>query len=343
MSHLYRHPPRTGNYWLAYMHSGKLYRESLKTKDRATAKYLQNKKDRELLESRDPIPKQARECLPLLQEYIEVNKHRRSQGASLNSEEKVKAFLAWAKIKTVNQISERRFLEYLNHRIGSEKLSPFTANHIIAIIKAWLNYAVQGRYIFSNPLAHVRRFPEPENEKRFFSVEEIALLLKESANPKHYVDGQPTLYPAIATGIYAGPRPAELFALDWEDFDFARKRIRIRNKPNFMVKTKRFREVPICSNLLKILEPLRKNKGRCFDGTNRRRILGRILEAAKLEGANFYTLRHTFISHALMNGVPIRTVMKWAGHRQISTTIGYSHLIPEHEDREIEKLNFEVI
>ena len=340
MSHLFRNPPKTGYYWLAFYQNHELHRESLKTKDKAAAKYLQNKKDRELIENSSVVPNQKRNCASLIKEYINFNEHRKTKSANLNSEEKINSFLEWANITTVDQINEKKLQDYLNHRINKENISLYTANHIIAILKAWLNYAVRMRYIFDNPLSRVKKYRLPENPKRFLSTNEIKNLLIAANNPDMYVDKKPTLYPVIAAGVYTGMRPAELFNLEWTDIDFTRNQITIRNKEGFTIKSKKFRIIPLHEHLKIILNPMRKTKGLCFDVTNRRRIFNRIIEEAKLSGIDLYTLRHTFISHAMMNGVPPSTVSKWAGHSSIVTTMGYSHLCPDHSTVEISKIEY---
>ncbi|MFG2464522.1 tyrosine-type recombinase/integrase [Streptomyces canus] len=56
-----------------------------------------------------------------------------------------------------------------------------------------------------------------------------------------------------------------------------------------------------------------------------------------VEGKAKYTpgsLRHFFASTALANGVPIREVSRWLGHKSIKTTVDiYGHLVPEAWDR----------
>ena len=53
-----------------------------------------------------------------------------------------------------------------------------------------------------------------------------------------------------------------------------------------------------------------------------------------------HTLRHTFASHLVMNGVDLTTVKKLLGHSDIATTMIYSHLADEHVDKAGEKLIF---
>ena len=53
---------------------------------------------------------------------------------------------------------------------------------------------------------------------------------------------------------------------------------------------------------------------------------------AGLEEVRLHDLRHTFASHAVMQGVPLPTVARLLGHRQVSMTLRYAHVA----DREVE-------
>jgi len=52
-----------------------------------------------------------------------------------------------------------------------------------------------------------------------------------------------------------------------------------------------------------------------------------------------HTLRHTFASHLVMNGVDLPTVKRLMGHTDIQTTMIYAHLAPEHLTDAVNKLN----
>jgi site-specific recombinase XerD len=313
---------------------------SLETRDRSTALYKKAEKDKELIEGRSVIPKANATCAPLLEEFHNYNLHRKTKDANSDDCSRIKKFLSWAGISSFNQITEQRLQEYLNHRFSTEKIAPRTANMIITNLKTWLNFCVKNRRIPENPLARMKKFKEPVNPKRFLSREEINSLLKETQNDEHYCNGDASLYPVIAMGIYAGLRKQEIFSLDWQDINFKREEITVRNKANFAPKSRNFRVVPLHENLKKILKPLVKNSGRCFDVTNQRRIFGRITKKANLTGIGWHTLRHTFASQLVMAGVDLATVAKLLGHSSITTTMIYSHLSPDHVRGAIDKLSF---
>ena len=53
-----------------------------------------------------------------------------------------------------------------------------------------------------------------------------------------------------------------------------------------------------------------------------------------------YTLRHTFASHLVMQGVDLPTVKKLMSHSDIQTTMIYAHLAPDHLADAVDKLSF---
>ncbi len=344
MSSLYR---RNNIYWLSFRQHGKSFCKSLKTKDRSTALFLKAQKDQELLQGNSILPNQNNLCRPVLEEYKSFMSSRRTREHNQTEYNTVKSFLNWGSINTFAQINKVKLQEYLDHRLKAtpehKGISKNTANHIIASIKFFLRYAASRRIATDNPiLKEIRNYKLEDKDIRFFSKEEISRILKTARDRSLYADGKPTLYPIIATGIYAGLREKELFNLKWENIDFTRKVIAVTNMEGFKTKSRKNRVIPLHPRLKLILWPLRKQKGLCFDTTNERRIFNRILRESKLKEprVRWHTLRHTFASQALMVGVSLFTVSKWLGHSDIKTTMKYAHLCPDHSQKEMNRLDF---
>ena len=46
-----------------------------------------------------------------------------------------------------------------------------------------------------------------------------------------------------------------------------------------------------------------------------------------IDHVRFHDLRHTFASHLVMGGVDIRTVQELLGHKDVKTTMIYTHVL----------------
>jgi site-specific recombinase XerD len=55
------------------------------------------------------------------------------------------------------------------------------------------------------------------------------------------------------------------------------------------------------------------------------------LRRSKINNFHFSDLRHTFAFHLVMDGVDIKKVMKFLGHKTLKTTLKYSHLAESHK------------
>jgi integrase len=62
----------------------------------------------------------------------------------------------------------------------------------------------------------------------------------------------------------------------------------------------------------------------------------------KNQSLKLHSLRHSFASHLIMEGVDVLTVSKLLGHSPISVTEMYAYLVPDHLIASIERLKFQV-
>ncbi len=101
-------------------------------------------------------------------------------------------------------------------------------------------------------------------------------------------------------------------------------------------------------NLIEEFKAKQKKSGFVFatkDGMpNENYIRNCMLKAAEKAGISKrvhpHMLRHTYGSHLTMAGVDLPTIKELMGHSNISTTMIYAHLQPEHLKKAVIKLPF---
>jgi len=217
-----------------------------------------------------------------------------------------------------------------------------TVNLEVDAVKTMLNQAMKWGYIRENPLRWVKPLKEEDRKPvRFLTREECGRFM--AATPTE-------IYPVFYVFLNTGMRKAELENLRWEDIDFNRRKILIRRKEDWHPKTGE-REIPMSLGVHEQLSSLRKQhvsarpsdyvfsvKGSGHSHNRLRRELIRIARSAGIEDlTKLHTLRHTYASHLVMNGVDLPTVKSLMGHTDITTTMIYAHLAPDHLSDAVKK------
>jgi integrase len=129
-------------------------------------------------------------------------------------------------------------------------------------------------------------------------------------------------------------RRSEQYGLLWKDVDFTTGLITIPKSKHGSVRYVRISS-PAKSALQALLQ-FRKSDDSpvCPGGMSRAGYRDRwFFECAKKAGLPdviWHTLRHTYISRAVMRGIDIKTVKELAGHKTIMMTDRYAHLAPDH-------------
>jgi integrase/ribosomal protein L40E len=204
--------------------------------------------------------------------------------------------------------------------------APATIKHQLVILRRLYNLACKwGLYLGKNPLESVT-LPRLDNQKtEFLRVEELVRLL-------NTLDKWPFKESAaiVKFALLSGLRRGELFKLTWDDVDFDRGLITLRDPKGGKTTT-----IPVSPQALEVLRSLEARSSLIFPGKNggqRADFKGpwrRIREAAGLPANfRFHGLRHHFASTLVSNGVDLLVVQKLLTHKDAKTTQRYAHLAP---------------
>jgi integrase len=230
----------------------------------------------------------------------------------------------------LSEVSARVIEAYKAKKLGSG-LSPKTVNNHLTVLRKLLSVAQEWDLLEHLPAVKWLRVPPQKFD--FLSFEEAERLVNA---------GETAWRPAFLVGLRCGLRLGELMALRWEDVDLVSGRLVVNRAVSRgrigSPKNGRAREVPLGFDVLAALKQHRHLKGELvFPGPVGRMLhrnetkhpLWRACRRAGLRSIGWHVLRHTFASHLVMRGAPIKAVQELLGHASIEMTMRYAHLSPD--------------
>lgn len=248
---------------------------------------------------------------------------------------KLVRFLEVRKIAALNALTRKQLLEFLLDEKGSG-LSANSLSRLFVAIKVWLRYLQQESLLAQN-VAESMDSPKlwkvlPET----LSVKEVDRLLAAPEGEKPLARRDRALLEIFyATGL----RVSELCRLTLDDLHFDAGYLRCVGKGQ------KERVVPFSAKSGKILseylqrvrpglgaEPANRTvfltrRGKAFDRRGIWKLVKRYARQAGIAKAiSPHTLRHSFASHLLQNGAPLRVIQEMLGHADITTTQIYTHV-----------------
>ncbi|MCX6132601.1 MAG: tyrosine-type recombinase/integrase [Ignavibacteriales bacterium] len=219
------------------------------------------------------------------------------------------------------------------------KASPVTVNINLRTLRAAFQLAVDWRLIDENPARKCKLLRVPAKDPCFLTLKEFIKLCS--------VVEDVGFRRLLLFGASTGMRRGELVNLCWEDLDFDRRSIRIRNRCNFVVKGYKPRTIPMSADIYNIFMPLRKPTGYVFSDKQQaplsahaisRRFKSLVRKCELPEQLHFHSLRHSYASWMLMANVPISVVKELLGHSSVAVTEIYGHLSNEYLRESVGKL-----
>ena len=233
----------------------------------------------------------------------------------------MRSFMEEFKNRNPGSVTTPEINEYILKLIRIKGISSSQQNQRINAIKFYYEKVLGRKRMYYN----VNRPKKEKRMPRILTVEEVELLLKHCNNLKHK---------CILMALYSGGlRRSELINLKISDIDSPRMLIRITNS-----KGNKDRNTLLSEKLLKLLRDYyryHKPKYWLFEGqgggqysaTSIANILRKALKKAQIDkNATPHTLRHSFATHLLEQGINLRYIQELLGHSSIITTEIYTHV-----------------
>ena len=242
-------------------------------------------------------------------------------------------FLAWLQTRRVDfdipyRLTRMDIVEFINH-LASRKTTSGTRQRKLASIRGFLKFLKDNEIIYGNPADTIEG---PIREER-----DPAILLKTEYKALLQVAGDNRRdFAIVMLFLQTGLRVSELVNLKLSDVDLVGKELTVRQG-----KGRKDRGVPLVGQAREALKSylavrdrrseydnvfLARNGTSMDVRTVRYRIHKYYKEAGIKKKASVHTLRHTFATHQIHNGLKINQLKEVLGHRRMETTYKYVHL-----------------
>jgi integrase len=230
---------------------------------------------------------------------------------------------------------------YVKGRKAGQGLTAQTVLHVHRTLSQALAHAVKTGVLFKNPAEQVKPPRPPRREIAILSKSEVATLLR-CAGP---------LYLPVLVGVTTGMRRGELLGLRWSDIDLKAARLTVNQSLERLAGKTTFkspktvgsrRTITLPALTVEALREYRSAKPRIgagelvfshdgipWDPDSLTKAFDRLVSETGVRRITFHGLRHTHISHQLMDGVHVKVVSERAGHANVSITLSvYAAFVP---------------
>ena len=225
-------------------------------------------------------------------------------------------------------------------------LTDATVNRKTEVVTTILNHSVKHRRIAHCPFSGFRKLKGKSPEMRYWTMKEAESFLEFTSLRYPSKSKMRWVYVSYLVALNTALRAGEIWGLKWLDCDFANSVIYVRRQFDRVTgsfgqtKGKRGRVVPCPKTLEDELLALRTESAKpddtifrnemgqpvCHDNFAKRQFASD-LRLWKGRQVRFHDLRHTATTLLIASGVDVRTVKDICGHADITTTMGYVHML----------------
>ena len=225
------------------------------------------------------------------------------------------------KHRSFKSLSDKELFEFIYHLVDIKGISASYQRQFVGALKLFYKEI----YKRDIPFEYLKVTQRENKLPVVLSKKEVLLTIDCTNNIKHK---------AILSVIYsAGLRIGELINLEQRDIDSERMRIHIRG-----AKGKKDRYTILSEKVLDLLRIYYREykptkylfegqKGGKYSPESAAQLFKRALKKTKVnKQATLHTLRHSFATHLLEEGIGIAHIQKLLGHSNIATTLIYTHI-----------------
>lgn len=237
-------------------------------------------------------------------------------------------------------LTPRHIDAYKSKRL-SDGVSPVSVNVELRALRTMMNVAIRWRYLAVNPFARLQQMRIPERKPAFLTRNDFQRLLN--------VVKEGWFRELIVFAALTGMRRGEVLNLRWRDVDLSRKLVHIETSATFKTKAGKSRSVPLCETVYQLLRSkaightgddlvFTRHGQQIKEDYVTHKFKGYVVKAGLDTRLRWHSLRHTFASWLVQDGVSLFAVQKLLGHSTSEVTQVYAHLQPEQLHGAVERL-----
>jgi integrase/recombinase XerD len=221
-----------------------------------------------------------------------------------------------------SDLTRQQMDAYILYCIKHKQISESYQDTILSAIKFFYVWVLEGQ---EYKVEHLLRPKRPQKLPQVMTEAEVTRLLKAIDNLKHQ---------CLMTFVYsAGLRLGEVINISLTDIQTDMNRVFVRK-----AKGQKDRCTILSPKLVEMLEKYKRIYQPTFwlfegqtGGQYSERSVQKIFEAARVKSninplATTHTLRHSFATHLLENGIDLRAIQELLGHESSKTTEIYTHI-----------------
>jgi len=263
--------------------------------------------------------------MQIIADFVRILELKRYSPQTINSYKgHLNMVSSYFKERPFKSISDKELFEFIYYLVNTKKISASYQRQIVGGLKLFYKEI----YNRSIPFEYLKVTQREKKLPPVLSKREVLKIIDNTNNLKHR---------AILSLIYsAGLRIGELLELRKADIDSERMLIHIKG-----AKGKKDRHTILSENVLQLLREYYRQykpkeylfegqKGGKYSAESAGQLFKRAVKKAQIKKpVTLHSLRHSFATHLLEQGIGITHIQKLLGHNNIKTTLIYTHIADE--------------